>query len=211
MKATFNAKYLYELSAFAGDCLDGRPQFGGVCVQPHPQQGVILIVTDGARMVVAHDETGTHEGLPEGGVIVRTTGEKALIAACKPAARQTEATTASIDGDSITVAHYHGAGALYDGAFPDWRRVIPALNEKPEERATLFAGFNAAYVNAFGALCPNKAKHVTFTFTGDNRAYLVTISGRDDLMGVLMPVRSQAFDLPEWLAIPAAKKEAAAA
>lgn len=91
---------------------------------------------------------------------------------------------------------------LIDGYFPDWRRVLPALSDTPDETF----GYNASYLNTFG----EAAKILR-----DNRTGLIAVRhgekggpawiglGVPHAFGVLMGVRLDklGFDspaIPSW-------------
>lgn len=89
-------------------------------------------------------------------------------------------------------------GETIDGTFPDWRRVVPAHNE------------GAAIVPAFnGALLATMAKAAAIVADGGLGIIRVSGAGPEDaariafptpdLVGVVMPIRSDCLDRCDWL------------
>lgn len=192
-KATFSA----TLARDAQVCISADPSryyLQGFCVEPCLAGGVLLISTDGHRLTVLRDPAGTIEGEP---VIVQL--PKHVLDLCKPGRRGAPDPTITIDGtiahvtqSGNTVASAHGV--IVDGRFPDWRRVVP----QPGEIANLArVTFDPALLGSFAKL----GRYITLA-PGDKDAlspWLVRVTDRDDVLGVLMPVRDGKEDiLPAW-------------
>lgn len=127
----------------------------------------------------------------------------------KPGRRDAVGLTVELDPVAGTVCLIDGetrsTAKLIDAKFPAYRSSIPGgRNGKLSGKV---AQFNPEYVYAFleaRAEFGNKIPVVTIGHNGDSAA-LVTI-GRDDFVGVLMPIRADAsLDVaPAWAIAPAA-------
>jgi len=200
-----------------------RYYLNGVCIQQAPkgQPGVVMVATDGAKMIVAYDPKGS---APAGeGVIVRTEGHKV------PGSNFRDNTKlgSSVERVAILDMGKRGAGDAYaaslvdcwtdkdgnseelpasahvfehvDGTFPDWARIIPNFgNCAPVDNASVF---NAKQLKVFCDAASDFQRNVrtpAISVWAKSPAdpALVTFGivlerGRD-LFGVLMPIRSEA-------------------
>lgn len=135
---------------------DVRYYLNGVAIQPHPEQGALIIATDGHTIAAIHDP----DGWCERDIIVGTI-PKQLIAECKAKPRGKHAFEAPrhlwiaesepsrggaiVQGgmaDDVmqepastfdTDALYACKIELVEGRYPDWRRVISTVANKIEE------------------------------------------------------------------------------
>lgn len=92
---------------------------------------------------------------------------------------------------TLTYAGVSMSGKTLDGAFPDWRRVIPS---KVSGEA---AQFNPAYVGLLAKVAAalyGKSKYVGIGFNGNDAALLDF--GDENFVGVLMPLRPNAVTAP---------------
>lgn len=221
MPAIVNADLFRIVSAFVSDFGSkekGWCYLSGVLVQPHPVKGVLLVATDGHRLMCAHDETGT-SSLDD--VIVRL--DKATLSACKGVKGETLDRLLHIEGDGhvrvltgtaerLPVAM--AAGAIVDGTFPDWRRVVP----QKEHMTIAPAAFNPAYLADFGKAAADLAKRqacsagLILATVSDGPA-LIRFRDCPIAFGVLMPMRMPAVEaeLPDFYHQTAPVQEQAAA
>ena len=202
----------------------GRYYLHGVCVQQAPkgQPGVVLVATDGAKLIVGYDPKGQ---APEGqGVILQTEGNKMPGAAFNDT-RKGDRVVFLDAGDqnggmSIGRIMQHPSGkedftefvsahafAVLDGNFPDWHRIVPKFaGNKPADSASTF---NAKYVKDFAAAAQDfggrKNAVISIWATDAASPAIVTFGtvepGGRDLFGVLMPVRSNSgadTGAPDW-------------
>lgn len=159
----------------------------GVQIEAHPVAGVLLVATDGHRLVVIHDVSGSIEGPSR---IVKL--DKTMLAACKAARNETHDRRLQIVGgqasvlvsDSPVASSYD---AIIDGEFPQWRRIA-----KPN-LAEIGAGFyNPAYIKSFGDIADEllERKGAPVSIAGNSlEPALVRFDNVDYAYGVLMPVR----------------------
>lgn len=101
----------------------------GVHFEPHPTgPGVVAVATDGHMLVAAYDPKGECVGLDPSNVIRL---DAATIKALRVERGQDERyMTLDAAGEvrvfqDTTVRHIQPGNAVIDGAFPEWRRVLP--------------------------------------------------------------------------------------
>ncbi|WP_159953196.1 hypothetical protein [Rhizobium sp. 18065] len=205
MTATVNAD-LFRIVAGFVSTEETRYYLKGVFIHAHPVAGVYMVATDGHRLMIAHDETGT---TTLDGVIVAL--DKATLAATKCAARgENHPRSLEIHGhgevrvlagdpdERRPVAIQHRA--IVDGTFPDYRRVIPT----PADAGAPW--FNPAYLQDFAKAAQEIGKlrgqkDAAFRVTGaSDMPALVQFLNASHIFGVLMPIRGpQDVTLPSWL------------
>jgi hypothetical protein len=194
----------------------------GFLVEPCASGGVLLVATDGNRMLVIRDEAGSCDA-PE---IVRL--EKETIAACRPTkpgpARMLLLRNGKVASVTKRVEDYsfddylsnvkafgEGQGAhavvaqhpycAIDGTFPDWRRVLPK-----EDTAPGLAAFSPRYIADFAALATrlrsSRVAAISIHSTGPAEPTFVRFDGCSHVVGILMPVRADDSlnrTAPKWL------------
>jgi len=194
-----------------------RYYLNGVYVEPCEQGGVLLVATDGHRLIVIRDENGF---TPEPVIIQVDKGE---LKKFKPDSRATkqlviediskfETIPASLrwideeDGQSITFDTLQVKRV--NGTFPDWRRIMPR-QFKP---GASHQSFNADYIASFGkartligeafGFTGKQAEkgRVTFTATDHPRnPCLIGLPGYENIaFGVLMPMQGDMPSVPAW-------------
>jgi hypothetical protein len=149
---------LFRLANMCASKEETRYYLNGVLIEPHAVKGVILVATDGHRMVVIHDETGHADE----SAIVHLSPE--ALKACKPGRnerRLLEVTDIAPGKGSawIKVSRQFpkydntwsepeltavSANCVVDGTFPHWQRVLPKITE---ERTA--PSFNTGYLASF--------------------------------------------------------------
>lgn len=193
---------------------DVRYYLNGICVDARANGDVVLVATDGHRLLAVPVAVDDIEDLAPGEYLI----PRDVLAAVKPnkAGRTTfplqlEITTPAPTPDperpGVTVqarptftltGATSATGATIDGRYPDWRRVIPASTTgKPGQ-------YNPAYIGDFGAvarLLTGKDTYPIFHQSGASNA-LVSRLGANAL-GVLMPMRVDDDELahpglPAW-------------
>lgn len=177
-----------------------RYYLNGVCVQNHPESGVILVATDGHVLGTYHDESAEYSGDDRGHIIGLDKAQRQLV---KQAIRRAEKLPG--DGYSVRLAlldngNVHPvdenifAECEVDATFPDWRRVLPC--DGTDTRAEKYQGaisFSPALLLTFNTAFPKKpiVLHV-----GDrSQAVGVRVAGHDSFYGVIMPMRFNADDM----------------
>lgn len=178
----------------------------GVLIQRHQVKGVVLVATDGHKLIAIHDENGSTT-LDD--VIVRV--DKATLAACKagkdePSERQVviqgDGALQVLRGDENRLPVYMAHETIIDGTFPHWQRVANINTSQDAETAC----FNPQQVTAFGTVATDLAKRshasnkggITLTPYGGNPA-LIRFLGVDYAFGVLVPLKGAEKSLPDFL------------
>lgn len=182
-----------------------RYYLNGVHIEPHPDGGVLLVSTDGHRMLCIHDP----DGQSDGNGIIRASKE--FLGLCKsgkesPRRLVVSGSSATLREDTAPVAFQKDC--LIDGTFPAWRRVVPPT---PDQWAP--ASFNAPYVAEFAKIATALAKAtdsssraVRFVSKSPADPTIVLFPGMP-AFGVLMPIRTDdAVSPPEFFG-PAAVQE----
>lgn len=192
MTALVNAD-LFRIVANFISTEETRYYLRGVFIQRHQLKGVYLVATDGHRMMIAHDETGTTDQ----DIIVSL--DKTALAACKPVKHEQTERLLQIDDNGraqvlsgtdepLPVAINHGV--IVDGTFPDWRRVAcPLLDDVSP------ATFNGMYLADFGKAAKELAragvrdKHGLRVIGNADGPNVIRFLNVEHAYGVLMPIR----------------------
>lgn len=220
-KATFNPALFWAVAQFAST-EEVRYYLNGVAVQAHPEKGVLLIATDGHRMVTAHDPEGY---TPQDIIVSVHTGyntamqaKNGLVKAAKlkppvgDSARAIMTVDIEADSVSITVAGetvFAACKVLVDGTFPDWQRIRP---RGPFDGAC--TGFSAKYLGEFHKVAGLDIGSLEKGFVGNGSKRGIFINTMDagspaeilfgdslPFYGVLMPMRISDTQCaaPKWL------------
>lgn len=191
---SINAKLLRIASMFSSKG-SIRYYLNGVYVEK-ADEGVILVATDGHRLIVINDKTGN---CGEDGKIIRLS--KNIILETKKSKLEKEERLVEIsedgeltirsqpEGEKI-VTYPHG---FIDGTFPEWRSAFQWNIEKPSPSA-----FNAKYLNDFGRVSKelNGSEYISIKGTEDGPS-IVNFYNCDYAFGVIMPVRFGSMGVPE--------------
>ncbi|MCH4543171.1 DNA polymerase III subunit beta family protein [Ochrobactrum sp. A-1] len=165
-----------------------RYYLNGVQIERHPVKGVFLVATDGRRMVVIHDESGSIEGDSR---IVRL--DKVALTACKAGKGEAKDRILVVSGANATVTSYddlpvHAAyGVVIDGTFPDWRRIA-----RPNLSSVGAAAYNPKHLADFGKVADelSEGKNTAISIAGGPPdPALIRFNNIDHAYGVLMPIR----------------------
>lgn len=211
-----NLRLLKAMSVF-GSKEAPRYYLQGVNIEIRPDH-LLLVATDGHRMMIAKQQADS-DGASEWGrsLIVPT-------AACAPfklthrdlrdnpfavLVIDTEALTATFrfnDSLSTTVK-------LIDGTFPDWRRVLPAVQDMKFGEVDQYNWHHVASFQKFAEDLQISRPYLR-PHGGGPAAVLYQTSASDkfEAFGVLMPMRGTEPPFPTWLppyAPPLSKPEAA--
>lgn len=187
-----NADYL-RLAMLCASTEETRYYLNGVYVEPHHENGVLLVATDGHRLIVIHDANGVCNGLP---VIIRR--DKDFLKACKtdrkaeyPRIVEIENDIASVkvpdvEGNTNGISAAQMASPFIDGTYPDYRRVVPDYHEGQ------CGAFNSSYLADFGKIAAEltgqRQAHIKLRAKDETSPALVQLN-TPIAFGVLMPIR----------------------
>ena len=186
---------LFARVAVAQSSDPARYYLQGVCIQPHPRgEGVILVATDGHVLLAAHDAAGVTT-LPAAGVTVNL-GKDGLKAAAKGKTVTIDPATGQARVDAAWISP---ATTIVDGAFPDWRRLLPSA---PLTHTA--ASFDPNLLQRLGKAMsetPKSPGALRLRAVDASNAHLATIANSLPIFGIVMPMRTPegGDTLPAWL------------
>jgi DNA polymerase-3 subunit beta len=183
---------------------DVRYYLKGVCVDARANGDVVLVATDGHRLLAYPVAVDNIEALAPGEYII----PRETLEAVKPAkaGRVTlpihidivtapdtpdpERVGVTIKGKTtITVTGATSAvTAPIDGEYPDWRRIVPASTSGE------IAQFNADYVSGFGDICKLLGGSYG-PYINHNGGAPAVITNLPGALGILMPLRLDGDEL----------------
>lgn len=183
----------------AAECVsteETRYYLNGVYVSPHPKKGVLLVATDGHRLMCIHDEDGKCDKAQIIGLQAKHIDAKSLKA--MRVAMPGEEPRLSVDNEGVaTFGTFRSLkSCIIDGTYPDWPRVVAPMLAKAKEGKFAPATVNQKYLNAFGKIAvmlssdghPNSPFRVVSHSDAD--PLLIRFGSCDNAFGVLMPMRS---------------------
>lgn len=214
--------------ALAQSTEETRYYLNGVLVEPHEDGGAILVATNGHFLIIMRDKDATVEG-PASIVrirpdILRECHKTDRISAKSKLGRKLvvrgqtarlEKASGNLDfggsPDEKTIA-YQWCGALIDGQFPDWRKVVP----KPATQApAVIPSVNSDYLAAIGkALATETTAGTRLVYCGEGEfspMLVYPLNKFVDGFGVIMPVRGDDVSMPSWVNLPTGAGEQKAA
>ena len=192
---------LFARVAVAQSTEAARYYLQGVCIQPHPRgEGVTLTATDGHCLLTAYDPKADPATLPAGGLIVNL-GKDGLKAARKGQTVTIDPATgqARVDLAGGFAAWISPTTTIVDGAFPDWRRILPQ-----GDQVATGAAFDVKILSRLGdALCDwRKSSHgLTMRGADDASPHIIACDTPDAaIFAVCMPIRvTPTLAAPAWL------------
>lgn len=184
MKANIDARYYREAGAFVTK-EQSRYTLCAICLEPHPENGVVIIATDGHTMAIFHDAEGKCDEpfnlfwrewvssvCLDGRVLVVNEDHSVDVIKAQRHRGEYKETAEARFLDLIADAP--------DIRFPSWRPVIP------DQSTTLRLSLNFRYLEAC-SLSGTGGTPVEL-FVKDNESQIVvTAYGRDDFVGIVMP------------------------
>lgn len=218
---------LFRIAYTCASTEETRYYLNGVLVEPLPDGGVLLVTTDGHRLLCIYDR----DGMAKQPTIVQLKKE-ALRSCVKPKignryleiVDETKPDSAASIIEEIVLEEIErtpiasSPKAIVDGTFPDYRRVVPkTLGEK-----SIVGGFNPLYVADFATIAADLAWHFldrktkrgdtkpcTFRLVAQseeepgksiNSPTTVLFSKGLQAFGIIMPTQlpADAPDYPEW-------------
>ena len=217
-RVTVNARAFAACALVQAGPKEVRQYLAGVYAEPNPQgKGVILVGTDGARLLAVLDLNGTIEGDPQ----IWRAPKNVLSEAGKKAkeVRQVELVSQVINEDIVEraevtagiVAIVTSPCEVVCGKYPDWRNVVPTVVNFRGDGAQRTSAFQPDFIADLGRiaklLSDSKMPITQITFNNDNRRPAVVefeacLEGVSAFM-VLMPTRpayvGDEISIPDWV------------
>lgn len=235
-----NARFAAKIYNFISK-EETRYYLKGIHIAPHPHGGAVIVATDGHTLGAIHDLNGVCEESVIVSLDANTLkacrnkkGREPLLFVCADEKSPNKGVAAVynalryVDGQGKKQDHVPASfwpapaecdvlqgGALINGTFPDWSRVIPQVSEedaKPERVA-----FNPAYMSKFAKVSDSRTPKIALIQPNSSSSapMIVRVDGVPEFIGVLMPARDAGptRDRPEWLdkwgPLPETEKQAA--
>lgn len=179
MRTTINARYYVEAGAFTTK-EQSRYTLSAVRIEPHPRGGAIVVATDGHALGMFRDEHGEctepvtlfwKEWVAK---LCGGNGRRLIVED-----RTVRIVRAEDDGEPVAEL----LGLIADAPnirFPNWKATIPPANEIRS------LSFNPEYLRRFGL---GSEKPITIWAKDSETQAVITTYGREDFVGILMPVR----------------------
>ena len=168
-----------------------RPYLNGVAIQPCPNGGAFIIATNGHAMFVAIDDNAEWHGESKESAIWHVAKPKLPASAFKAFGLSLDGVTAQFMAQDGTPAHVIACRKDTSNTFPDWTRIIPDTTGATIPLDNL--AFDAAYIADFAAVTKqlNTSRKTAFVarVSNENGPALISIGGRRDCFGVLIPMR----------------------
>lgn len=198
IKLKVSGQAFREVAKFAAKA-DIRYYLNGVHVEPCKDGGVFLVATDGCCLLAMHEPTGELTGTDDGAIFPVTDEIIAAIKLTKAERKEGVPIDTSVvchDGilrvmKNAIQAYLYPGECVVPGKFPDWRRLMPDAESLQPGR-----------VHAVNPELIGRFKHLKRTSFSDGiRVYssgsqygamFVQMVGRDDVIGVVMPIRDDA-------------------
>ena len=185
---------------------DVRYYLNGILIEKAPDKGLLIVATDGHRLVAALDEDAEFsDDMPEQ-VIIQFGPESLRVA--KLAKNLDERVDLEIADTDVFVSIGTGCfqdSKTIDGTYPDWRRIVV------EQDGQSTGWFNASYVadfervaRFFTARTRTNINGITLRSSDAKSAALVYFDGAPYAFGLVMPYQCDRENpqLPAWTAQP---------
>lgn len=189
MKAKFSAHFLRWLHPYMADN-DIRYYLNGFKIEPHAG-GVLLIATNGHRLLVCFDS----EGDCSGEMIVRRP-PSTMITKCPTECVSVKEVV--VDENRLILRHQHEGEiyvapgkAIIEGHYPDWRRLIKSTDRS--DMRPVAAAVQSQYLAelGMGMRSPRwgcSVRLMSYKSDGEGGAIIVEFIGKPAL-GIIMPMR----------------------
>jgi len=179
-----------------------RGYLNGVHVESNPHgEGVIMVATDGYRLMCIHDEHGFISSPNLEGSIIKLT--KDMLKECKTKPRGEVGRKALIESGGMEITVYrvgdddgyvkhksYTTPMFISGTFPDWRRVLPNLDQEPSEMNKDGFSFNSDNIKSFCEAAKELEKLI-----GNSQGYLRVVPCGDGPALIRFPYSPNAFGL----------------
>lgn len=184
---TINARYYLEAGAFVTKEVS-RYTLNAVRVEPHPEGGAAIIATDGHTMGIFHDR----DGCCDESVTIAFRPEIARLAKAKKGTVRLLRVNGDLDiiqpatknSPEQAIVRFFNAILTNSSQFPNWRQVLPDAEE-----AVHRADFNGKYLARCALGAAQYHSDGISIFQKDENTQAVIRTGRDDFVGIVMPMR----------------------
>lgn len=195
-----DANAFRAVALMQSDDKEKQGALSGVRIEPHPVVGVLLIATDGKRMIVVHDASGRASEAKT----VRL--ESAMLRQCK-ADRFDRAPRRVVNADDkeVWIANAEGTKLMQQvqrwnvgGSFFAWRDLLEAHGLYEPAAGAEVIWFNPDFLADFG-----KASAILSGKAGENgisiepngsHAALVRFAGLEQAFGIIMPCEGYGYE-----------------
>ena len=177
----------------------------GVLIEPHPEQGVLLVASDGYQLIVIHDE----DGFAKEKIIVRM--DKNPLSLCRKKKTDKDPWTETYDKRAVEILPDGTAfvllegkrigvqeDAIIDGTFPKWRAILPTgITKQPT-----LTGYDGCLLGKFSVAAKRlTGKGNLFFAAGKNEPFVINFSGQAKAFGVMGPIVTdeQFVGLPDFI------------
>jgi len=209
---TMSARYALEAQAFQAGPKRSVNFCQGFHVGPCGAGGILISATDGKTAVIFRDESGIIDGPP---VIIRLT--KPILAQIKLATKKSGALLKieTLGKSNLLDTSNASIEILVEGVFSDTKTTAPIIVDVPPEKIPDYIGvfptetteatsYEAGHLTAFLDLAGEDKpgeRPLTIVSTGPGSPKRVHIPGRDDFVGVILPMRGTDLNVayPGWL------------
>ena len=185
---------------------DVRYYLNGILIEKAPDKGLLIVATDGHRLVAMHDKDAEFCADMPDSLIVKFGAES--LRSVKLAKNLDQTVALEIADTDVFVSIGDSCfqdSKTIDGKFPDWRRI--AKDTKGKSAGWYCAPYVADFEKVSRFLNEKGCKHfngITFRSDDSNSAAVVYFDGAPYAFGILMPYRSEWDNphLPQWAVGP---------
>lgn len=179
---------MFRIAAECQSTEETRYYLNGVYIHPHPDEGALLVATDGHRLIVVHDKAGKCDKPGIVAIDKKVLGNKLF--------NSDEDARVIIDDEGIASFGVFRSekSSLIDGTFPDYARVVAPVLKLAKEQKYAPASFNQSFVAAFGKVTTmfqhNKGASMRIVSFSETDPALIRFGSIDHAFGLLMPMRA---------------------
>ncbi|MCY4641762.1 MAG: hypothetical protein OXC41_03570 [Gammaproteobacteria bacterium] len=185
---------------------DVRYYLLGVCIQPCPIGGTMIVATDGHVLGAFHDPKGQCDD-----EVILSLDKRDLTQYIKEGA--VRATIERKDENQVEIALFnkhqcdyqheirkawYGKDVVIDGRFPEWQRIVPS--DLPETDQPLSNGVRVGNLDKFRftKVASKEGAGIRMYPTDKDSAVLVFIDNEPDFVGVVMPTKWDQENKGSW-------------
>ncbi len=190
---------------------DIRYYLNGILIEKAPKSdgkdnGLLIVATDGHRLVAAHDENAEFSSSMPDSLIVQFGAES--LRSIRLAKSLDKSVALEVSDADVFVSVGESCfqdSKLIDGKFPDWRKVVADRGGNPT------GWYNAAYIADFETVAHHldrfrgkKERSITIRADDALSSAIIYFGGIDYAFGMLMPMREDVDipSLPAWAVGP---------